>query len=334
MNYIKIEGHSEKPKYQQIIQSVIDAIDNNTLQLGDKLPSLNQLCKTFSLSQDTALMAYNDLKSKGIVASAVGKGYFVSSINTHQTNRVFLLFDRLTLYKENLYNIILDKFKNKGSVDIFFHHNNKEVFHKLINEAAGQYSSYIIMPIIDTGTLGVLAELPVKKVFILDVGRNLLGHKYAYVCQNFEKDVYNCLKKGKKELSKYQKIYLVNPDKNIHATEMQKGISKFTKANKFEFDTIKNPNQHKIEKHAVYLTIKDIDLVDIIKKANDKNLIIGRDIGIISYNKSPLKEVMANGITTISTDFEEMGKMISNMILNNKREKIDNKVELIIGGSL
>ncbi len=68
--------------------------------------------------------------------------------------------------------------------------------------------------------------------------------------------------------------------------------------------------------------------------SHKNNLTIGKDIGIISYNKSPLKEVMANGITTISTNFEEMGKIVSNMILKNKRAKVDNQVEFIKGGSL
>ena len=32
---------------------------------------------------------------------------------------------------------------------------------------------------------------------------------------------------------------------------------------------------------------------------------MGKDIGIISYNEIPFKEIVANGIATISTDFEQ-----------------------------
>ena len=42
-------------------------------------------------------------------------------------------------------------------------------------------------------------------------------------------------------------------------------------------------------------------------------------IGIISYNETPLKKVVENGITTISTDFKAMGKLLANMILENKK---------------
>ena len=37
------------------------------------------------------------------------------------------------------------------------------------------------------------------------------------------------------------------------------------------------------------------------------NLVIGKQVGIISYNETPLKKIILNGITTISTDFEAMG---------------------------
>ncbi len=333
MQYIIIKN-SAKPKYQQIVHSILDAIDKNELKLGDKLPSIQQLCKEFSLSQDTVLHAYSELKNKGIASSAVGKGYYISSTVTSETHKIFLLFDALTLYKECLYNSILEKFKNKGSVEIFFHYNNKKVFRNLITEAVGKYSSYVIMPILDKDTENILAELPAKKVFLLDMGRNLLGHKYAYVCQRFEKDVYVSLKKGLKELRKYNTIYLLSPGNKLQYKEIQQGVEKFAKMNKLNFKTLKTLDNQDVNSGEVYLTINDIDLVSIIKMTKAKDLVIGKDIGIISYNKSPLKEVMANGITTISTDFVEMGKKIADMIIKDKRDKIDNQVEFIKGGSL
>ena len=51
--------------------------------------------------------------------------------------------------------------------------------------------------------------------------------------------------------------------------------------------------------------------------------------GIISYKETPLKKVVENGITTISTDFRAMGKIIAQMILEGKKEQIENKCYLI-----
>ena len=90
----------------------------------------------------------------------------------------------------------------------------------------------------------------------------------------------------------------------------------------------------KLQKGDVYIVPKDTDLVYLVKKAKEMNFCLGRDIGIISYNDTPLKEVVVNGITTISTDFNAMGKTLTNMVLNNINNKIENPSSLIIRNSL
>jgi len=65
-----------------------------------------------------------------------------------------------------------------------------------------------------------------------------------------------------------------------------------------------------------------------------KNLKLGVDLGIISYNETPLKKVVENGITTISTDFDAMGRLLATMILDNNKSQIENKSNLIIRHSL
>ena len=46
----------------------------------------------------------------------------------------------------------------------------------------------------------------------------------------------------------------------------------------------------------------------VVEKGKHQKLKIGADFGIISYNETPLKKVVENGITAISTDFDAMGK--------------------------
>ena len=42
---------------------------------------------------------------------------------------------------------------------------------------------------------------------------------------------------------------------------------------------------------------------------------IGSDIGILSFNDTPLKEVLCGGIATLTTDFHEMGRTMASLIL-------------------
>jgi DNA-binding LacI/PurR family transcriptional regulator len=56
----------------------------------------------------------------------------------------------------------------------------------------------------------------------------------------------------------------------------------------------------------------------MVKYARQKNYKIGEDIGLICYDDTPMKQVLEGGITTISTDFVQMGRTTADLII--KRE--------------
>jgi len=64
------------------------------------------------------------------------------------------------------------------------------------------------------------------------------------------------------------------------------------------------------------------DLVELIEKIIGDKLNVGGDIGVISYNETPLKKIILNGITTISTDFKMMGEKAAEMVLDNTKEHL------------
>ena len=192
---IQFEDNLATPKYRQIIEAIHLKINAGELKKGDQLPSLNHLCKQYGLSQDTVLMAYNELKTKGIITSQVGKGYFIQNENTDVKHNILLVFDRLTAYKEELYDSFKEALKKDGSEQIFFHHNNLKMFQTIIEGAVGEYSEYVIMPVDHPDAINLIGKLPVNKVFILDQGRKQYKDLYPYVCQDFERDIYRILKK-------------------------------------------------------------------------------------------------------------------------------------------
>ena len=59
------------------------------------------------------------------------------------------------------------------------------------------------------------------------------------------------------------------------------------------------------------------DLINLIKQIKYKDFILGTDIGIISYNDTPLKALL--DISVLSTDFKKMGEKVSYMILNSEK---------------
>ncbi|NJM16764.1 MAG: GntR family transcriptional regulator [Bacteroidales bacterium] len=127
MEYISLDNNSNTPKYLQVVNCIRVAIDSGILTKGSKLPSLMELKTHFTLSQDTGLAAYRHLMQQGIVSSSFGKGYFVSVSKIAGPHKVFLLFDKLNLHKETLYNAICEHFGARGTVELFVHHNNVRV---------------------------------------------------------------------------------------------------------------------------------------------------------------------------------------------------------------
>jgi DNA-binding LacI/PurR family transcriptional regulator len=115
---------------------------------------------------------------------------------------------------------------------------------------------------------------------------------------------------------------------------MKTGFLNFCDDFSFHHEIITEFNDRTISKGEVYIIPSDRDLVSIIEKSKLQNLKLGTDFGIISYNKTPLKKVVENGITTISTHFEAMGKILAEMIRQGKKEQIENKSALIVRKSL
>jgi DNA-binding transcriptional regulator YhcF (GntR family) len=332
MKLITVDNHSGVPKYKQIIASIEEAIAVKRLQRGDKLPSVNKVSLEFSISRDTVLLAYDELKKRGIVFAILGKGYYVKSVEFSFDQRFFVLFDELNAFKEDLYTSLLESINNKAQIDIFFHHFNLEMFRKLINESNGNYSKYIIMPTNLVGAANLIKTLPANDVYILDQTNEELI-EYPSVHQNFVKDMYQALVKAKEKLDKYQQLILIFPGFK-EPLGMVEGFLKFCKEFNFGHEVMVDFEVRTIAVGNVYIIPNDRHLVQVIEQSKKQQLRIGQDFGIISYNDTPLKKVVENGITTISTDFKAMGARLTEMIFTNKKEQVENRSQLIVRGSL
>lgn len=329
---IYIDIKSSKPKYKQIIESVYEGIERKTLKKGDKVPSINQICSDYGLSRDTVMLAFNSLKEKGILLSRPGKGYYIDSVEIHNQEKIFVLFDELNAFKEDLYNSIIHVLKGKASVEIFFHHFNYKVFKNLLNESIGNYTSYIIMPGTFENTSNLISKIPKEKVFILDRLKPDLKN-YPVVYQDFELDFYDALVEGMPYLGKYRKLIFVNSG-GKEPIERRVGFERFCMEHNFRYEVIKSLTGIKPSIYEAYFLTSDHDLVDLVKIAKYYKMKLGKKFGIVSFNDTMLKEVVAGGITTISTDFNEMGKTLASMLLNRSSQQVRNTSRIIIRNSL
>jgi DNA-binding transcriptional MocR family regulator len=74
---IKIRRNAQVPIYRQISTHISQLIGRKKLLPGDRLPDTRTLSCSLGVSRNTVVAAYNELESKGLIFSHVGKGTFV-----------------------------------------------------------------------------------------------------------------------------------------------------------------------------------------------------------------------------------------------------------------
>lgn len=332
LDYIKIDSKLSVSKYKQIVNSIVSSIGDGLLKKGDRMPSINAICSRFELSRDTVLAAYNDLKSRGILSAHPGKAYYIESTNVDVEQNIMLLYDELNAFKEEMYNSFIKRINGKANVDLYFHNFNRKIFDYLLRENNYKYTAYVIMPTQFTDIAEIIRELN-GKVYILDQLPIELKYRYPAVYQNFDKQVYAGLSEAKHLILKYRKIIFVYPGGKEPESELR-GFIRFCKEIGMPFEISSDLVERTPRQGEAYMVVNDQHLVEIVKLARANLLEIGKDLGIISLNDTPLKEVVANGITTISTNFGMMGEILAEQILQKKSEQIENPFSLIVRESL
>ena len=83
-----------------------------------------------------------------------------------------------------------------------------------------------------------------------------------------------------------------------------------------------------------YISMMEDDFVILVKKILETKMKVGVQVGIISYNEIPLKQIILDGITTISADFKTMGERAATMILEKSTQHVAVPFYLTLRNSL
>ncbi|GGG35104.1 transcriptional regulator [Croceivirga lutea] len=339
LHLIQIIEDSKVPKYKQIINSLFAAIENGDIKKNDKLPSVNELLIEFDISRDTIVRAYDYLKKLKYVESVPGKGYYIKKDDLVLKAKVFLLFNKLSAHKKIIYDAFAKELGDNATIDFFIYDNNYRHFKNLIEQSKSrEYSHYAIICHIEEGGDDLInfieKEIPIEKLIILDKRVELLGPKVGCIYQDFEKNIYEALAELNPQLKKYKQIKLLLRKKTYHPVEIKKGFLKFCGQFAYDFKIVEEIENEIIEKDTAYINLMENDLVTLIKKIKETTYILGKDVGIISYNDTPLKEILLDGITVISTDFEQLGREAAKQIVNKQKQQKENPFYVIQRNSL
>ncbi len=334
---IKINEYSSTPKYKQIVNSIVSGIANQSIKKGDKLPSINEVSAVYDVSRDTVEKAYRELKDRQLIQSVPGKGYYISNDNYRQQRKVFLLFNKLSAHKKIIYDAFVETLGDNVAIDFFVYHNNFRIFKDLVLNNDGSYTNYVIISHFYTGeekAKDIINRLPKHQLLLLDKKIDGITGDYAAVYQNFEKDIYQAMMEGRDLLSKYQRLKIVFPPHTYHAKEILKGFQRFCITTGIKGQIVPDLSRDEPCPGEAYITLMEDDLVTVIKKIKCRGQKVGKDIGILSYNESPVKEILLDGITVMSTDHHQMGITAARLILEERKTHIENPFQLIIRNSL
>lgn len=336
-NQIKINDCSNTPIYRQIFNSVVEGIENRDIHPGDKLPSIHELCASFDISKGTIERAYELLKEKEIIGGVKGKGYYINYTLTGKNLKIFLLFNKLSAHKKIIYDAFVETLGPTVAIDLFIYNNDFRLFRELIERHARNHTHFVIIGHFFDGeekAAELINYLPKHKLLILDRLLDGITGKYAAVFQNFEKDLYRVLTEAHPLLTKYRTLSLVVPTYTYHPKAILNGFYKFCYEYGFQSRVIHNIEQEPIMPQQAYINILEEDLVALIKKIKQSPYIVGQEVGILSYNDTPLKEFLLDGLTVMSTDFAQMGRTAAQLILNASVEHVENPFRLIVRKSL
>lgn len=334
---IQIDPSSIVPFYKQLVEVIKDLVNNGVYKEGDFLPSRFRLADELNISKETVQKAYSVLRDMGIVESAQGKGFYISGKPSDKI-KMLLLFDKISTYKQVLFNSFAEALEDRAGITIHLHNQDIALLKFYIEQNFGKYDYYVITPHfpldneIQRRAVRLLKKIPNRKLILLDRYMEDLPGNYGSVYQDFEGDIYDGLTKALPCLSKYRRLNVISMAGSLYAPLIEAGIKRFSSDNQINIRILKNLVVDELCQGDFFLILNgqlDNELIQLIKEVKEKGFEPGKDIGIISYNESPINDIILNGLTVFSTDFKQMGELAAKMILERSMKKIRCNFNLI-----
>ena len=319
--FSEISENSKTPKYLQLVNLIIKDIKDETLKIGDRLPSINEISAEYYLSRDTVEKALNELRKRGIITSVKRRGYFISSTDFEHKIKIAFIINTITDYKRNIYEALTREMGEHALVDVYVYNYDIKKFEIIILSHISEYDYFLVIPFFKSDqhyqkAISLLNDYPDHKLIILDNALEGIKPVHSSVSQHFELDIREALISLNDHLVGYQKHYLLYPPESVHPRMVVKGFEVFCKIYDYRYEVVTELGADDVQRNCNYVILEDEHLVNTLEIIKQKNLELGREVGLISYNETPLKRILAGGLTVISTDWQKMGQKTAEMILS------------------
>jgi len=272
------------------------------------------------------------------VEASQGKGIYIRHPENRETKRVLVLFDKLSTYKEITFNTMTAKIGKQAKITILLHNQSVELLKYYLDENLDKYDYYVISPHfpLDREThrqvVKQLIMVPFRKLIMIDHWVNEIQGAYGVAYQDYDNNISECLEKVKEEIKAFRQMNVITLPSSLYHEAISQSVLRFCKKNNIQVTFHSKVSKEMLHPQELYLLLNgqlDSELNELAKLSNKKNLQIGKDIGIISYNESPINELVLGGLTTVSVDFAQMGKLAAQMIVQDTMKKVKCDFKLI-----
>jgi len=224
---------------------------------------------------------------------------------------------------ENL-NILEKKIMNPTQWIVKSDRSKLRVNQKIIDERIRLY--HIWQKVVISLVFGIILLMVMVLIYILSrplekprpVYDTLPNQQYSAIYDNFENELTDILQNNKDLFIKYTKIILIFPKGSFFPIQIISAFQKFTHENDITFQVHDKLNTENLKVKTAFVILEDESLAYLVEAANGMNMIIGEQTGILAYGDSPLKKLVANGITAIDTLFQDCGQSGSRYVKSKK----------------
>ncbi|WP_442587757.1 substrate-binding domain-containing protein [Pedobacter sp. AW31-3R] len=249
---------------------------------------------------------------------------------------VLLLMNGFSGHTKVLFDAFIKALDNRALVDLYIYNNDFPAFRKRLLEKHGAYDKVVIVLHFNVGNkcpLKLLRKVSGDKLVLLDKQLSGMEGAVSSVYADVKSDIFEAMEKLYDRLVHYGLLILV-PGSNHFAKEIVEGFRGFCDRYGFAGKVIDYPEQCPIGFGQAYIFLQEEDLVSVIERVQAVGLTVGKDVGLVSYGESPLKRVILDGITTVSSDVEMMGSLAAACVLDNEVRNVAVPFEVNIRNSL
>lgn len=316
----EIDTTSKTAVYKQLVSAVTEAVKDGRLKTGEIVPSMNVLAEELEISKETVKRAYGILRMNGILEAQQGKGFYVADTSAKSTISVLFLIDRFSIYKQEIVRGFHQELKGQSEDTVLLYNQDIDIFEYFVNENLGKFDWYVVSPHfslekkIQDRVRKIIKRIPNHQLIMVDrLIPGMVGN-FGAAYQDFENDVYYGLEQGAEKLEQIGHLKVIAMPTSLYWSIMKKRVTEFCEEHKIKVQFLSEAPA-KVKKGDAFLILTsqlDSGLIALVDNA--KGLTVGTDYYIISYNDSPVDRVVLNGLTTISTDFNEMGREVARMV--------------------